>query len=269
MGVKNFDVLAFNKTKLIDPEQVGYEDSIEIINEELHKTRKSFIKIGWYLKHIQDNKMYEQNGYANIYDFAMDKFHFSQPTTSRYINICENFSVGHDSPELDEKFAEYNISQLFEMLPLSTEQQEQISPDMTVKQIREIKKPSPKAVAVPEIGKNIKTENDNISGQTSIEENFPEYLPENYAMSHKEQKAKDLVLQQEEQIIDGEYREADCFLNIDDKLAVVKSVLNQEEQDLKDYLSFSGIPESTIMRRRIIVQALKHYVSLLEDIDNE
>ena len=73
MGVKNFDVLAFNKTKLIDPEQVGYEDSIEIINEEIHKTRKSFIKIGWYLKHIQDNKMYEQNGYANIYEGWSDK----------------------------------------------------------------------------------------------------------------------------------------------------------------------------------------------------
>ena len=63
MGVKNFNVMAFNKTRLIDPEKVGYQDSIEIIHEELHKTRKSFIKIGWYLKHIHENKMYEQEGY--------------------------------------------------------------------------------------------------------------------------------------------------------------------------------------------------------------
>lgn len=158
MGVKAFDVMSFCRAKLIEPEQVGYEDSIEIIHEELHKTRKSFIKIGWYLKHIHDNNMYTQEGYANIYDFAMEKFRFSQPTTTRYINLCEEFSVDHNSPELDQKYEDYNISQLFEMLSMSKDKIEQVTPDMTVNEIREIKKPSSRAIKAFYVNFIMKTE---------------------------------------------------------------------------------------------------------------
>lgn len=192
MSVKTFDVMSFNKTKLIDPEQVGYQDSIEIIHEELQKTRKSFIKIGWYLKHIHTNKMYEQDGYANIYEFAMDKFHISQPTATRFMNICEEFSINHNSPELDKKYEDYNISQLFEMLSMSKDKLEQINPKMTVKQIRELKKDMNKI------------DDDSIPGQTSIEANFPEYLPEEYATTHNVEEQNTFS---KEQIIDGECQE--------------------------------------------------------------
>ncbi len=192
MSVKTFDVMSFNKTKLIDPEQVGYQDSIEIIHEELQKTRKSFIKIGWYLKHIHINKMYEQDGYANIYEFAMDKFHISQPTATRFMNICEEFSINHNSPELDKKYEDYNISQLFEMLSMSKDKLEQITPKMTVKQIRELKKDMNKI------------DDDSIPGQTSIEANFPEYLPEEYATTHNVEEQNTFS---KEQIIDGECQE--------------------------------------------------------------
>lgn len=192
MSIKTFDVMSFNKTKLIDPEQVGYQDSIEIIHEELQKTRKSFIKIGWYLKHIHINKMYEQDGYANIYEFAMDKFHISQPTATRFMNICEEFSINHNSPELDKKYEDYNISQLFEMLSMSKDKLEQITPKMTVKQIRELKKDMNKI------------DDDSIPGQTSIEANFPEYLPEEYATTHNVEEKNTFS---KEQIIDGECQE--------------------------------------------------------------
>ncbi|MDE5818343.1 MAG: hypothetical protein K2I07_03345 [Lachnospiraceae bacterium] len=139
MGVREFNVTSLSKVRLLDPHDVGYEDSIDIIRDELHRTRRSFVKIGWYLKHIKDQEMFKTDGYADIFELALDKFNISQPTATRFMNICKEFSVNHDSPELDEKFVDFSVSQLFEMLPMEEEKREQITSDMTVKQIREVK----------------------------------------------------------------------------------------------------------------------------------
>lgn len=174
MGV-NFNVMDLGKARIFDPKKVGYRDSIDIIHDELHNARKSFIKIGWYLKHIYEKEMYTEDGYSNIYEFAHDKFKISQSTVTRCIQLCQAFSVNNDSPELDEKYADFNISQLFEMLPMKTEQLEKVTPDMTVKKMREIKK---KNTQPKDSKKEEEKEEADLSGQTSIEEDFPEYLPD-------------------------------------------------------------------------------------------
>lgn len=135
-----FSVSNFVPSTAVDPRKVGYEDSVDIIREELVKTKKSFVKIGWYLKHIHDEKMYEKDGYADIFELAKDKFGITMTTASRFMNICEEFSIGGDSPELDERFLEYSVSQLFEMLPMNSEDRDDITPDMSVKEIRKVKK---------------------------------------------------------------------------------------------------------------------------------
>lgn len=275
MGVK-FDVMKIGNMNLIDPKKIGYEDSIDIIHDELHKTRKSFIKIGWVLKHIDDEKMYVREGYDNIADFSKEKFNLSQPTTSRFIRLCEEFSVDHNSPELDEKYTNYSVSQLVEMISMKPEQLEQVSSDMTVKEIKEIKKPSKKAIEafynlfvrdteyennrdelreyfiknfrnrggshnglsyncsrrgvslnnsaeitwanlVKEFNElfpviiNAKENEDNIPGQTSIEKDFPEYLPgdnTSYATSHKvDEKSVSGNELKEDNIVDGSFKE--------------------------------------------------------------
>lgn len=191
MGIRKFDVMDLGKTSLIKPEQLGYKDSLEIIKDESFKIQKSFVKIGWYLKHIRDNKLYSEGGYANIWECAADQLGYSQPTASRFINICEKFSKDHNSPELDDKYAGFDKSQMIEMLPMEQEQLDRVSPDMTVKQIRDIKLENKNS------GKKADYEtDDNIPGQTSIETDFPEYMPEEdlkedmmdvYATSHKEE----------------------------------------------------------------------------------
>lgn len=142
MGIKPFDIRSIGRTGIINPDRIGYQDSLDIIGEELHRTRRSFVKIGWYLKHIRDKEMYKEEDYANIYELAADKFNLSQPTATRFMNICQQFSIGHDSPELDEQYIDFNVSQLFEMLPMNQEEVKQITSDMTVAQIRDFKKKS-------------------------------------------------------------------------------------------------------------------------------
>lgn len=211
MGIRHFDVMDLGKASLIKPEQLGYKDSLEIIKDESYKIQKSFVKIGWYLKHIRDHALYAEGGYANIWECAADQLGYSQSTASRFINICEKFSKNHNSPELDEKYAGFDKSQMIEMLPMEPEQLDRVSPDMTVKQIRDIKVENKE----PE-KKNDQEADDNIPGQTSLEKDFPEYMPKQgteelkedisdvYATSHKEDNDAD---PDAEEIIDGEYRE--------------------------------------------------------------
>ena len=171
MGVRPFDVTNLGSVGLLDPEQMGYRDSVDIIKDESFKIQKSFVKIGWYLKHIRDGKLYTEDGYANIYECAADLFGYSQSTVSRFINICEKFSKDNNSPELDTRYAGFDKSQMIEMLPLNPDELEKVTPDMTVAEIRTIK-----SGREPKESK-AQPEEDNIPGQTSIASDFPEYMP--------------------------------------------------------------------------------------------
>lgn len=268
MGIKAFNVADLGKVGLLDPVKMGYKDSLEIIKDESFKIQKSFVKIGWYLKHIRDEELYKADGYENIYDCAAEQLGYAQSTVSRLINICEKFSKDHNSPELDEKYSGFDKSQMIEMLPMSPEQLEKVTPEMTVKQIREVnketkavKEPSDKAICdfywkkigklsgdkrknlkeymIENYGKShagggpnpnfkctprgiklnasdeitwtsfvkrvnelipfqeeVEKEDMDIPGQTSIEKDFPEYMPEEHSVS-----------MDQENIIDGKYRE--------------------------------------------------------------
>lgn len=219
MAVRPFDVMNLGKAVLFDPNEMGYRDSLEIIKDESLKLQKSFVKIGWYLKHIQDNELYLEDGYANINECAADQFGYSQSTVSRFIGICEKFSKDHNSPELDEKYAGFDRSQMMEMLPMNSDQLEMVTPDMTVKQIRDLKGSGKEKTANPK--KADEAVEGEVPGQTSIEEDFPEYMPEmdetefyglkeNYATSHKDQEVDDQDDDdeaEEDGVIDGTYRE--------------------------------------------------------------
>ena len=139
MDIKKFDLSRLSGNRSLDPELIGYDDSLDIIKDELHNLRKSFIKIGWYLKHINEKGMYQKDGYKDIFELAYAKFRMSEATVNRMINLCIEFSVNHNSPELDEQYQDFSESQLFEMLPMKQEERNEISPEMTVKEIREIK----------------------------------------------------------------------------------------------------------------------------------
>ncbi|MCD7725847.1 MAG: hypothetical protein LUI12_09940 [Clostridiales bacterium] len=292
MGIKSFDVASFSTASLVDPREVGFQDSIDIIIDELHRTRKSFVKIGWYLKHINETEMYKEYGYANIYEVAYDKFHISQSTTTRFINLCVEFSINHDSPELDEKYVDFNVSQLFEMLPMNQDEKNKISPEMTVKQIREAKKEAKITKNTNDtVSNNTIQDNADIPGQTSIEKDFPEYMPnkdENpklelsdtavqekikYATSHKE----DEVLPVEE-FIDIECREleeedacCDTFSRNScksEELLKIRRILDEKKEELDDWLKVAAeenVPESTLFEKKIIVAALASMVCDLEE----
>ena len=115
---------------------VGYADSLDIIRENVQGAAKSFIAIGYYLKHIRDRKLYLEGNYADIWECAQAEFGLSQSAASRYMSMNDTFSVNGDTPMLDEKYNDFNKSQLQEMLSLPEEKRETVNPQQTVSEIR-------------------------------------------------------------------------------------------------------------------------------------
>lgn len=125
----------------MENELVSYDSAKSIIRRDLESMSRKFITIGYYLKLIRDNEMYRQDGFQDIWEFAQDTYGISKSTCSRWMSMNDKFSRGGNSPYLKEEYRDFGKSQLQEMLYLTDEQMEQARPDMTAKEIREIRKP--------------------------------------------------------------------------------------------------------------------------------
>lgn len=110
----------------------------EDIRNRLQETAENFVIIGYRLKQIRDSKMYEKE-YSSLSAFALQEYGLSKDVVSRFIKINDRFSVDGNSMELKEEYRGYGYSKLQEMLSLTPEEEEQVSPEMTVKEIRQIK----------------------------------------------------------------------------------------------------------------------------------
>ncbi|MDE6661995.1 MAG: hypothetical protein K2K46_01505 [Lachnospiraceae bacterium] len=122
---------------------VAYEDAKELVKENLVSTVAAFIASGYWLKYIRDNCDYKKDGYQNLWECAEAEFGLGISEASRAMSMNDKYSTDGNSPFMAELYKQYNKSQLQEMLTMSDEQLEQVTPDMTVKAIREIKNQKP------------------------------------------------------------------------------------------------------------------------------
>ena len=135
------------------------------IHTDLKTAARSVISIGYWLMYVRDRNQFQEYGYSDINEYAARQFGFSRSTTKRYIDRCIRFSKGGNSPILDDRYRDFSKAQLQEMLGLDDEQLEQVTPDMTVRQIRAMKQPK----EIPYV---------ELPGQISIAD-FPGIEPEN------------------------------------------------------------------------------------------
>lgn len=146
------------------------EAASRIIKNDMTNVARSCISIGFHLKAVRDRELFREMGYGSLWEYAADQFGLSMSSASRYIAINDQFSVGGNTPQLQPEYRNFSKSQLQEMLNMSPEQIGQVTEDMTVKEIRKLKKPE---TAEPEK----KKPEENIPGQMEIKD-FPEVIPE-------------------------------------------------------------------------------------------
>ena len=124
-------------------QNVAYEDKKELVKENLANTVTSFIAAGYWLKDIRDSKGYLKDGYQSVWECAEAEFGLKVSEASRAMSMNDKYSIDGNTPFMNDTYKEYNKSQLQEMLTLSDEQMEQVTPDMTVTAIRKMKNPVP------------------------------------------------------------------------------------------------------------------------------
>ena len=126
-------------------EDLSYEEVKNILREKMDVMKKNFIAAGYYMKYIRDNELFREDGYESIWEFAEDNYGIRKSTASRWMAMNDKFSQGGNSPNLADGFKGFEKSQLQEMLYLDDKQIETVTPDMTVKEIREVRKPEKKS----------------------------------------------------------------------------------------------------------------------------
>ncbi len=175
--VPSFSLNSFVMPKEDWYKTLTFQDSIDMAKEKMVSTAENFVALGYYLKHIRDNKLYKEKGYDNIWECANNELELTQSTASRYINICEKFSTDGNSPYLDARYKEYGKSQLQELLAINDRKLiEQITPDMSVRQIQKMKKSNRNETC----GKYSKESNESLPEQKHmvVDGTFREFIPE-------------------------------------------------------------------------------------------
>lgn len=137
----------------------GENGVTEKIKKAMYEAAKQFVYIGFLLWEVKEYQYYVTSGYKDVYEYAEKELNFKKSSTKNFIAVATEFgNKYYNSPitscsylptmNLKPEYKDFKYSQLVEMLAMSEPQRKKIKPEMTVKQIREIKK-QPEA---PEFG---------------------------------------------------------------------------------------------------------------------
>lgn len=113
----------------------------KLIHTEIENYSKSQLKIAIVLRTVYDKKLYEVQGYKNIYDYANDEFNIARGTVSNWLMIVNNFCILNEQTgfyNLDERLKDFSITQLVLLRQLTIEQIEElgITPDLSTRSLK-------------------------------------------------------------------------------------------------------------------------------------
>lgn len=110
------------------------------LKQELIGVKQSFVRIGYVLRQIDDQKLYEKDGYKSVAEFAKAEYGLEASTTSRFMSINREYSIDGYSEQLRPEYAELGRSQLEEMLKLPDTDRQMIQPETSREDIRDLKR---------------------------------------------------------------------------------------------------------------------------------
>lgn len=123
--------------------QLTLDDWLEMkqkLKMELQGVKQSFVRIGYTLRRMDDQKLYERDGYKSIAEFAKAEYGLESSTVSRFMSINREYSVDGYSEHLKLEYMDMGRSQLEEMLKLPEEDRSMIQPETPREDIRELKR---------------------------------------------------------------------------------------------------------------------------------
>lgn len=148
-----------------------FKEAKNLVDISIRDVKDGFVATGYYLWIIREERLWEDDGYNSFQEFLHCQYQKDKSWASRCIGLYEKFgkqiSFG-ELPVLAAPYRDYSLSQLIEMVPMTEEQREQVTPDMKVREIRELKpkrdkKTESQREALPD-------EEDQLPGQISLED---------------------------------------------------------------------------------------------------
>ena len=136
--------MEMNIIKITDANTTGnkkHDNAINKIYTEFNKGIKASHTIARTLEKIKNEELFLAVGSSSFSDFCESRFGISKSQASRLVAISERFlnvTVIDPDGKAEYLYEEYTTSKLVEMLKATSEQLGMITPDMTVKEIREL-----------------------------------------------------------------------------------------------------------------------------------
>lgn len=123
--------------------QMTLDDWVQMkqkLRQELIGVKQSFVRIGYALRQIDDQRLYENDGYKSIAEFAKAEYGLEASTTSRFMSINREYSIDGYSEHLRPEYTDLGRSQLEEMLKLPDSDRQMVQPEASREDIRELKR---------------------------------------------------------------------------------------------------------------------------------
>lgn len=149
----------------------------KLAERAIQDVKNGIVVAGYALRAIRNEKLWKEHGYANFDAFMEICYQKDKSWASNCIRVYEQFgelSGPEQTPKLKERYQEYSAGGLIEMLSMPEELREQVTADMPVREIRELKREARK-VATSELETD--PEGEQLEGQLEIYD-FPEFMPE-------------------------------------------------------------------------------------------
>ena len=149
----------------------------ELADRAIQDVKNGIVVAGYALRAIRNEKLWKEHGYASFDVFMEICYQKDKSWASNCIRVYEQFGElagPEQTPKLKERYQEYSAGGLIEMLSMPEELREQVTADMPVREIRELKREARK-VATSELETD--PEGEQLEGQLEIYD-FPEFMPE-------------------------------------------------------------------------------------------
>lgn len=159
--------------------KTNYRAFKQELDKELNKAAQGFVKIGYLLKIARDTEVLYESGYKSVAEFAKAEYGLSKDVVSRYIAINDKYSEGGYSEHLQEKYKDFGVAKLQEMLTLPNAVADVLTPEMTRKEIQEIKAEVRAEEAVTDIEVMLEEKNTDISEMSEMQKVLYQYFKEN------------------------------------------------------------------------------------------
>lgn len=126
----------------------------ELADRAIQDVKNGIVVAGYALRAIRNEKLWKEHGYASFDTFMEICYQKDKSWASNCIRVYEQFGElagPEQAPRLQERYQEYSAGGLIEMLSMPEKMREQVTADMPVREIRELKREARKvATSQPE-----------------------------------------------------------------------------------------------------------------------